>query len=64
LQFFGVPRHTRAIELIDPIARRSVGYIVPDREPVSPIARNLLAIQLLSDMIALITPPLKPETPR
>jgi DNA-binding transcriptional LysR family regulator len=59
LQFFGVPANTRAIDLVDPIASRSVGYIVADRDPVSPIARNLLAIPLPKDIVALITPPRK-----
>ena len=59
LQFFGVPANTRAIDLVDPIASRSVGYIVAYRDPVSPIARNLLAIPLPKDIVALITPPRK-----
>jgi hypothetical protein len=59
LQFFGIPRNTRAIELVEPTARRIVGYIVADREPISPIARNLLAMPLPQDIIALITPPRK-----
>jgi DNA-binding transcriptional LysR family regulator len=57
LQFFGIPRNTRAIELVEPTARRSVGYIIADRDPVSPIARNLIKIQLPADFLALITPP-------
>src|SRR5277367_1311629 len=57
LQFFGIPRNTRAIELVEPTARRTVGYIVAARDPISPIARNLINMQLPDDIVALITPP-------
>ena len=57
LQFFGIPRNTLAIELVEPTARRTVGYIVAARDPVSPIARNLINMQLPDDIVALITPP-------
>jgi DNA-binding transcriptional LysR family regulator len=49
-------RNTRAIDLIEPTARRSVGYIVANRDPVSPLARNLLAMPLPPDILAAITP--------
>jgi DNA-binding transcriptional LysR family regulator len=61
LQFFGIPRNTRAIELVEPTARRTVGYIVAARDPISPIARNLIDMQLPDDIVALITPPEKRE---
>ena len=44
LRFFGVPRGTRAIELVEPIARRTIGLVMSDREPPSPLARNLFAM--------------------
>jgi DNA-binding transcriptional LysR family regulator len=59
LQFFGIPHNTRAVELVAPTARRSVGYIVADRDPPSPIARNLLAMPLPADILSHITPPRK-----
>jgi DNA-binding transcriptional LysR family regulator len=59
LQFFGIPHNTRAVELVAPTARRSVGYIVADRDPPSPIARNLLAMPLPTDILSHITPPRK-----
>ena len=57
LRFFGVPEGTRAIELVEPIARRTIGLVMSDREPPSPLARNLFAMQLPDDIAALIQPP-------
>ncbi len=57
LQFFGIPTGTRAVELVEPIARRSIGFIIADREPPAPLARNLFAMRLPEDIGALITPP-------
>ncbi len=45
LRFFGVPKGTRALELIEPTARRTIGLVMSDREPPSPLARNLFAMQ-------------------
>jgi len=59
LQFFGIPAQTRALELVEPTARRSIGYIMADRDPPSPLARNLFAMRLPADIGALIEPPLK-----
>ncbi len=44
LQFFGIPRNTRAIELVEPVARRTVGLVMADRDPPAPLARNLFAM--------------------
>jgi len=57
LRFFGVPEGTRAIELVEPIAQRTIGLVMSDREPPSPLARNLFAMQLPEDIAALIHPP-------
>jgi DNA-binding transcriptional LysR family regulator len=57
LRFFGVPEGTRAIELIEPVAQRTIGLVMSDREPPSPLARNLFAMQLPDDIAALIQPP-------
>ena len=60
LQFFGLPERTRALELIEPTARRSVGFIVADRDPPDPIARNLMEMALPPDIVGVIVPPRKP----
>src|ERR1700733_4694840 len=57
LRFFGVPEGTRAIELVEPIAQRTIGLVMSDREPPSPLARNLFAMQLPENIAALIQPP-------
>ena len=59
LQFFGIPPSTRALELVDPVARRSIGFIMSDREPPSPLARNLLDMPIPNDIAGLIKPPLR-----
>jgi DNA-binding transcriptional LysR family regulator len=56
LQFFGIPEQTRAVPLIEPIAVRSIGLIVADRDPPSPLARNLLAMPLPDDIAAALKP--------
>ena len=57
LRFFGVPSGTQAIELVEPVAQRTIGLVMSDREPPSPLARNLFAMQLPADVAALIQPP-------
>ena len=57
LRFFGVPPGTRAIELVEPVAQRTIGLVMSDREPPSPLARNLFAMELPADVAALIQPP-------
>ena len=57
LRFFGLPAGTRAIELVEPVARRTIGLVMSDREPPSPLARNLFAMQFPADIAALIRPP-------
>ncbi|MDR3493174.1 MAG: LysR family transcriptional regulator [Ancalomicrobiaceae bacterium] len=42
LEFFGTPIGTRALPLVRPEARRTIGLIVADRTPLPPIARNLM----------------------
>ncbi|PZU90847.1 MAG: LysR family transcriptional regulator [Chelatococcus sp.] len=42
LEFFGVPLGTKALPLVDPDARRTIGLIVADRQPLAPLARNLM----------------------
>jgi DNA-binding transcriptional LysR family regulator len=57
LRFFGVPEGTVAIELVEPVAQRTIGLVMSDREPPSPLARNLFAMQLPDNIAALIQPP-------
>ncbi|MGD0721294.1 MAG: LysR family transcriptional regulator [Roseiarcus sp.] len=58
LQFFGIPRQTCALELVEPSARRTIGLIMSDRRPASPLARNLFAMEIPADIGSLILPPL------
>lgn len=44
LEFFGVPLGTRAVPLVEPEARRMIGLIIADRQPLAPLTRNLLAM--------------------
>jgi DNA-binding transcriptional LysR family regulator len=46
LEFFGTPLGTRALRLVEPDARRTIGLIVADRQPAPPLARNLMAMSL------------------
>ena len=43
-RFFGIPDGLKALKLIEPAASRSVGLIMADRQPQSPLARSLFAI--------------------
>lgn len=56
LQFFGTPASTRALELVDPTARRTVGLVIADRDPVGPLARNLMNLPLPDDLRFAIAP--------
>ncbi len=42
LEFFGVPLGTKALRLVEPDAQRTIGLIIADRQPLPPLARNLL----------------------
>lgn len=44
LEFFGLPRGAKALELTEPEVKRTIGLIVADRQPMPPLARNLLAM--------------------
>ncbi len=56
LQFFGIPPSTRALPLIEPVARKAIGYIAAERDPPSPLARNLLDMPIPDDIVELLTP--------
>jgi len=44
LTLFGEPSGSRAIRLVDPEVSHSVGLVVPDREPLTPSARELVEL--------------------
>ncbi len=64
LRFFGVPKGTRAIELVEPVASRTLGLVMSDRDPPSPLARSLFEIPFPSDLPMRIEPPGPPPTVR
>lgn len=50
LQVFGMPTGTRALRLIAPETARTIGIIIPDREPPSPLARSMFAMAATLDL--------------
>ena len=56
LQFFGTPPSTRALELVEPTTRRTVGLVIADRDPIGPLARNLMSLALPDDILAAMRP--------
>ncbi len=44
LYFFGIPRNTRALILTEPDASRSIGLIIANRDPASPLAKALFSM--------------------
>lgn len=57
LEFFGVPLGTKALPLVEPEARRMIGLIIADRQPLAPLARNLL---MMSQPVADAALPTRP----
>ncbi len=57
LRFFGLPQGTRAIGLVEPSTSRMIGLVMSDREPPSPLARNLFGMKWPSDIASQIEPP-------
>jgi len=43
-RFFGIPAGLKALKLVEPTASRSVGLIIADRQPQSPLAQSLMAM--------------------
>ncbi len=56
LKFFGLPHGTKALPLIDPQVHRTVGLIVADREPLSPLARSLFVMTRSIDLAKINAP--------
>ncbi len=44
LQVFGMPEKTRALRLVAPDVTRTIGMIIPDRDPPSPLASSLFGM--------------------
>ncbi|OYW66152.1 MAG: hypothetical protein B7Z40_11840 [Bosea sp. 12-68-7] len=57
LEFFGLPLGTKALRLVEPEARRMIGLIIADRQPLAPLARNLL---MMSQPVADAALPTRP----
>ena len=57
LYFFGIPRNTKPLRLIEPVASRSMGLIIADREPASPLAKSLFSIVEPLDPGRVLSPP-------
>ena len=61
LHLFGEPLGSRAIPLADPEVSQSVGLVVPDREPLTPSARELVRLcgrkEVLANLALLTGPP-------
>ena len=57
LRFFGLPETTRAIELIEPTARRTIGLVITDREPPSPARPQPVRDAVSRRHCGAVTPP-------
>ena len=65
LRFFGLPHGTQAIDLVEPATSRMIGLVMSDREPPSPLARNLFGMKWPADIAGQIEPPSRgPEGPQ
>ena len=65
LRFFGLPHGTQAIDLVEPATSRMIGLVMSDREPPSPLARNLFGMKWPADIACQIEPPSRgPEGPQ
>ena len=58
LHFFGLPEGTKALALTEPQVSRTVGLIVSDREPLSPLARSLFSMVGPLNIAKMLRPPL------
>jgi hypothetical protein len=57
LRFFGLPKNTVAVRLVEPEAKRSMGLIISDREPLSPLARALFTSVEPIEIEQVLAPP-------
>ncbi len=62
LRFFGMPQRTKAIPLVSPDVRKSIGLIMSNREPTSPVARSLFNLVVPLDPEAVLKPPTRMAT--
>ena len=56
LSFFGVPEGTKALELIEPKARRTQGLIMSAQDPSPPLARHFFDMPLPEGLAEMIRP--------
>jgi len=56
LSFFGVPEGTRAVELIEPKAMRTLGLIMSAQEPPPPLARHFFDLPRIEGLAGRIKP--------
>eukprot|EP01037_Dinobryon_pediforme_P013418 gene13418-13532_t len=61
LHFFGLPEGTKALALTEPHVSRTVGLIVSDREPLSPLARSLFSMVGPLNIAKMLKPPITSE---
>ena len=59
LRFFGMPRGTVAIPLTEPVTARTIGIVMSDRDPASPIARSLFNQVHALDPAEVLVPPIR-----
>jgi len=59
LSFFGIPEGTRALELIEPTARRTLGLIMSAQEPPPPLARHFFDLPAIEGLADKIKPAIK-----
>ena len=75
LQVFGLPENTRALRLVEPVATRTIGMIIADRDPPSPLASSMFDLAGTLDLedrierslergAAAPAPPPRPAAPR
>jgi DNA-binding transcriptional LysR family regulator len=57
LRFFGLPKNTVAVPLVEPDTHRSMGLIISDREPSSPLAKALFVSVEAIEIENVLAPP-------
>ncbi len=50
LQVFGMPENTRALRLVEPMATRTIGMIIADRDPSAPLASSMFELAATLDL--------------
>jgi DNA-binding transcriptional LysR family regulator len=63
LQFFGLPERTKAIPLVEPDITHTIGLVMADRDPASPLARAFFALVQPMALKDKLLPPRLPDGP-